>query len=94
MNKEPAVIFGALAEIIKAVVPMLIIFGTLKWTAEQVAQVMIVVGVVVGALNVVLTRASTTATVTSDALIERAVLSPASTTVQQVKDKEAASAST
>ena len=55
-QKEPAVILGALSEVIKAVIPMLIIFGFINWTGEQVAQVMLVVGVAVGFFNVLLTR--------------------------------------
>lgn len=55
-SKEPAVVLGAVSEVIKAVIPMLIIFGILKWSGEQVAQVMLVVGVTVSALTVVLTR--------------------------------------
>lgn len=90
MTREPAVLFGAIAEIIKAVVPMLILFGVLHWTAAQVAQVMIVVGVVVGSLTVVFVRAQTVPTVTSDALIATAVKLPATTSVETVKAEQAA----
>lgn len=89
-GKEPAVILGALAEVVKAIIPMLIIFGILHWTAEQVAQVMLVVGVLVGSLSIVLTRSQTTATPDVNALIRTAVKMPENATVEMVKTEQAA----
>ncbi len=88
-GKEPAVVLGALAEIVKAVIPMLIIFGILKWTAEQTAQVMLVVGVMVGSLSIVLTRSQTRAEPEVNALIRTAVKMPENTSVEQVKEVQA-----
>lgn len=55
-GKEPTVILGALAEVIKSIIPMLIIFGFISWTGEQVAQVMIVVSVGIAFFNILLAR--------------------------------------
>lgn len=89
-SKEPAVILGALAEMFKAIIPALIIFGLLKWTPEQVAAVMFVVGVAVSSLTVILTRSQTTATPDVNALIRTAVAQPSNTSVATVKDIQAA----
>lgn len=89
-SKEPAVVLGALSEIVKAIIPMLIIFGILKWTGEQVAQVMIVVSVVVGSLTVMLTRTQVTSTPDVNALIRTAVDQPPNTSVETVKTIQAA----
>ncbi len=89
-GKEPTVVLGALAEIVKAVIPMLIIFGILKWTPEQLAQVMLVVGVMVGSLSVVLTRSQTRAEPEVNALIRTAVKQPENTSVEKVKEIQAA----
>lgn len=89
LEKEPAVVLGALAEIVKAIIPALIIFGILKWSAEQVAQVMLLVGVVVGSLTVVLTRSSTTPTPAVDALIKTATQQSPGTPPSVVKDIQA-----
>ena len=92
-GKEPAVILGALSEVIKAIIPMLIIFNFINWSGEQVAQVMLVVGVGIGFLNVLLTRSQVVATEKANAQIEVAIGMPASTTVAQVvKAEERASA--
>jgi hypothetical protein len=89
-GREPAVVLGALSEIIKAVIPMLIIFGFIQWTSEQVAQVMIVVGVIVGGLNIVLTRSQVRPEADVNALIRTAIAQPAGTRVETVKDIQAA----
>jgi len=85
-SREPAVVLGALAEVVKAIIPMLIIFGILKWTGEQVAQVMVVVGVLVGSLTIVLTRSQVTPGEQVNALIRTAVEQPTGTPVQVVKN--------
>lgn len=83
-GKEPAVILGALSEVVKAIIPMLIIFNFINWSGEQVAQVMLVVGVVIGFLNVVLTRSQVVPTERANEQIETAIKMPASATLKQV----------
>jgi len=84
-TKEPAVVLGAIAEIIKAIVPTLIIFGIIHWTDVQTAQVMLLVGVVVGSLNIVLTRSQVMPGADVNALIRTAVNMPSGTPVEAVK---------
>lgn len=88
-GKEPAVILGALSEVIKAIIPMLIIFGFIQWSGEQVAQVMLVVGVGIGFLNVLLTRSQVVPTEKANAQIETAIRMPATSNVEDVIKKEA-----
>ena len=83
-GKEPAVILGALSEVVKAIIPALIIFGLLKWTPEQVASVMFVVGVLVSSLTVILTRSNTVSTVVADKQIEIAKASDPSTATSTI----------
>ena len=85
-GKEPTVILGALSEVIKAIIPMLIIFNFINWTGEQVAQVMLVVGVGIAFLNVLLTRSQVVPTETADKQIKVALNEPSTTTVEKVKD--------
>ena len=90
LTKEPAVILGALSEIVKAIIPTLIMFGIIQWTGEQTAQVMLLVSVIVGSISIVLTRSSVTPEATVNSLIREAVDSPAGTQPQAVKDAVAA----
>jgi hypothetical protein len=84
-GKEPAVILGALSEVIRAIIPTLIIFGIINWTDVQTAQVMLLVGVSVGFFNVLLTRSQVRPESDVNALIKEAVKSKAGTTVNEVK---------
>jgi hypothetical protein len=84
MFREPTVILGALSEVVKAVIPMLIIFNFINWSGEQVAQVMLVVGVVIAFFNVLLTRSQVVPIDKSDALVKKAIEMPANTTLHQV----------
>lgn len=93
LGKEPAVILGALAEVVKAIIPMLIIFNFINWTGEQVAQVMLVVGVAIGFFNVLLTRNAVVPTEKANSQIATAINMPATTagvptTVEQVITQE------
>jgi hypothetical protein len=76
LTKEPAVVLGALSEVVRAVIPTLIIFGIITWTGEQVAQVMLLTGVLVGFFNVLLTRTQVVPAVVADKQLEIAKASP------------------
>jgi hypothetical protein len=89
-GKEPAVVLGALSEVVRAVIPTLIIFGLITWTGEQVAQVMLLVGVLVGFFNVLLTRTQVVPVTVADKQIEVAKASSVDRTnesiIQEAKD--------
>lgn len=85
MNKEPAVIAKVLEEIVRAAIPMALIFGWVYWTEAQTGAVMLFIGVVVGAVSMLWTRSQVTSPETVDKLIKEAVKSPTGTTVNEVK---------
>jgi hypothetical protein len=84
LGKEPAVIIGGIAEIIRAVIPMLIIFGFLQWTDNQLAQVMLVIGVAVAVGEKWFTRSQVVPTETANAQIQMGINSPTGTKVSEV----------
>ncbi len=84
-GKEPAVVFNGIGEIIRAIVPCLILFGLIHWTDQQIAAVFLVVSVVLGFLTTLLTRSQTVPTETANRQIETAVRMPADSTVSEVK---------
>lgn len=92
LGKEPAVIIGGIAEIIRAVIPMMIIFGFLQWTDNQTAQVMLVIGVAVAVGEKLFTRSQVVPTEKANAQIQTGIDSPTSTTVAQVIAKTEAEA--
>jgi hypothetical protein len=88
LGKEPAVIIGGVAEIIRAVIPMMIIFGYLSWTDNQLAQVMLVIGVAVAVGEKWFTRSQVVPTDKANAQIETAIRMPAGSTLKEVIKKE------
>ena len=87
LNQEPAAILGGLSEVVRAIIPTLIIFGYIQWTGDQVAQVMLLTSVIVGFFNVMLTRSQVVPTDKANAQIETAIRLPVGTTVQEVITK-------
>lgn len=83
--KEPTVIVGAVSEILRQIVPTLIIFGVINWTGEQVAQVTMLLGLVVALVNILVTRSQVTSNALTDDLIKAAVKMPSNSTVADVK---------
>lgn len=69
-NKEPAILFGGLGEIAKAVIPVLVIGGFVAWDEKMVAAIMFLVGVSVTSLTAISTRQSSVAKVVADKQIE------------------------
>jgi hypothetical protein len=91
LNHEPAAILGGLSEVVRAIIPTLIIFGLIHWTGDQVAQVMLLVSVIVGFFNVLLTRSQVVPVEKANAQIERAIAGPSTATVSEVIKQEEAS---
>jgi hypothetical protein len=87
-SKEPTVILGALSEVIRQIVPMLIVFGVIHWTSEQVAQFMLVVGSAITLFTILLTRSQVVPNEKANSQIETALAMPPTATVGQVVAKE------
>lgn len=83
-GKEPAVFFGGIGEILRAIVPLALIFGWVVWSSEQTGAVMLVINVVLGFLTTMLTRSQVVATQTANAQIETAIKGPPTATVGTV----------
>lgn len=90
LNREPAAILGGLSEVVRAIIPTLIIFGLIHWSGDQVAQVMLLVSVIVGFFNILLTRSQVVPVEKANAQIELAIAGPSTATVSEVVKKEEA----
>lgn len=88
LNKEPTVILGAGAEMIRQVIPALVVFGFLNWTGEKTAAFSMIVGGAVTFLQVLLTRNEVVSNEKANAQIRTAIDMPATATVPQVIAKE------
>lgn len=78
MTKEPAILFSALGEIAKAVIPVLILGEFVHWSDKMTVAVMFLVGVAVASLTAIFTRQSSVAKVVAEKQIEVAKASSVS----------------
>jgi len=84
VGKEPAVVFGAISELLRQLIPMLIVFGFINWTDVQIGAVFSFSSAVIAVLTVLLTRAASVSTETANKQIEVAVKQPIGTPVEKV----------
>lgn len=83
-GREPAVIIGGLADIVRAIIPMLLIFGVIAWTDQQTGAVIFFVGVLVGVAEKLFIRSQVVPTETANEQIRTAVSMPTGTSVKEV----------
>lgn len=83
-GKEPTIVLGALSEVLRQAIPMLILFGILNWTPEQIAAVMLFWGSLVTLGSIILTRSQVVSHQVANQQIETAVKMPSDTTVAEV----------
>lgn len=84
INREPAAILGGLSEVVRAIIPTLIIFGYIQWSGDQVAQVMLLTSVIVGFFNVLLTRSQVVPVQVADKQMEIAKASSSDRPTAQI----------
>ena len=87
-GKEPTVILNGLAEILRQVIPMLILFGILQWSDQQIAAVFMVVSAVVAFLSTAWARSQVVPTEVANSQINTAIAMPKGSTVQDVIAKD------
>lgn len=93
LNKEPAVLAKVVEEIIRAAIPVALIFGLVNWNQEQTGTLLIFIGVVAGGLSLLFTRSQVVPTIVADKQLEIAkasdVTRPTSEIIQQAKEETA-----
>ncbi len=84
INREPTVIIGGIAEVVRAIIPMLLVFGIIHWTDVQTGAVILVVGVCVGFAEKLFTRSQVVPTETANAQIKTALKASPDTKVSEI----------
>ena len=84
INREPTVIIGGLAEIARAVIPMLLIFGIVHWTDAQTGTIIFFVGVLVSFAEKLFIRSQVVSTEVANAQIITALKASPDTKVSEV----------
>lgn len=84
LTHEPTAVLGALGELVRQIVPMLLLFGVINWTDPQIAGVFMVVSAAIKVLEVVLTRSQVVPAVIADRQMEIAKASPVTRPTEQI----------
>lgn len=85
-GKEPAVVFKVIEEIIRAAIPMALIFSWVQWTEAQTGAVLLFVGVLIGGVSLLLTRSQVVPVDKADEQIKTALKMAPDTKISEVKN--------
>lgn len=83
-GKEPTAVINGISELVRQVIPMLIIFGLIRWTDLQVAAAFAVLSAFLALVQTLLTRSQVVPVETVNAQIKQAVKMSEDTTVKEV----------
>lgn len=84
-GKEPALVLKVIEELIRAAIPMALIFGWVEWSEAQTGTVLLFLGVLIGGLTLLFTRSQVVPVEKADAQIITALDQPSSTSIGEVK---------
>lgn len=70
LKTEPTAVLGSLGELARQMIPMLILFGVISWTDQQIAAVFMVLSASIKVLEIVLTRSQVVPNAMADKQIE------------------------
>lgn len=87
LNKNPIIVINGLSELIRQVLPLLVVVGLVHLSPEKLAGLVSIIGLVLAFVSSTLLNAQTIPTVIADQQIRTAVRSPEGTSVKEVKEK-------
>lgn len=83
-NKNPTLIIGGLSELLRQILPLLVVVGVIHLAPEKLAGLVSVIGLVLTFISTTLLRSQVTPTEIANQQIRTAVSSPTGTSVEQV----------
>lgn len=87
MNKNPTIILNGLSELLRQVLPLLVVIGVVHLEPEKLAGLISIIGLVLAFITTTVLRNQVTPNETADKQIVEAIKSPAGTSIQTIKDK-------
>lgn len=84
MNKEPTVIINGLSELLRQVLPLLVVIGVVQLSPEKLAGLVSIIGLVLAFVSTTLLRSQTVSTQVANDQIKTAIKAPSDTTVAEV----------
>lgn len=87
MNKEPTLIINGLSELLRQILPLMVVVGLIHLEPEKLAGLISLIGFVLAFISTTLLRSQVVSTDKANQQIEVAIASPANTTVEKVIQK-------
>lgn len=87
MNKEPAVIINGLAELVRQILPLMVVVGLIQLSPEKLAGLVSIIGLVLAFISTTLLRSQVVSTDKANQQIQAGIASPPGTTVAKVIEK-------
>lgn len=84
MNREPTVIINGLSELLRQILPLLVVVGVVHLSPEKLAGLISIIGLVLAFVSTTLLRSTVVSTDKANAQILTATRLPEGTTVEQV----------
>lgn len=86
-NKEPTLLLNGLSELLRQILPLLVVIGVVHLEPEKLAGLISIIGLVLAFISTTVLRSQVVSTEKADQQIRVAVNSPSGTSVDVVKDK-------
>lgn len=83
-NKNPTLIINGLSELLRQILPLMVVVGVIHLTPEKLAGLVSVIGLILAFISTTLLRSQVVPTETANQQIKTAVNSPSGTSVEQV----------
>lgn len=86
-NKNPTIIINGLAELLRQILPLLVVVGLIQLSPEKLAGLVSIIGLVLAFVSTTLLRSQVVPTETANEQIKVAIDSPKGTRVAEVIEK-------
>lgn len=87
LNKEPVSVVNGLSELLKALLPLLVVVGLVHIDEKSLAAWVLIIGLVLGFVSTTLLRSTVVTTQIADQQIRTAIRGSSTDSLQDVKDK-------
>ena len=84
ITKEPTIVINSLSEMLRQLLPVLVVLGVIHISSEKQAALSVGIGLILGFFTTLFTRSQTVPTTTANQQIATAVRMPSTASVEDV----------
>jgi len=84
LNREPTVIINGLSELLRQIIPLLVLMGIIKLSPEKQAGLISIIGLILAFISTTLLRSQVVSTGVANSQIQTGINASSDTTVKEV----------